>query len=292
MTWWCSTTKELWSWSPRAYPGIWLAVGLLVAAYAIATYRRSRSVGLTRDDRRKIVWFALGVVLLWAATDWPVGALGAGYLASVHMAQYLIYTLAAAPLLMLGTPEWMIRPLVRRANLHGALRVLARPLVAGVGFNLVLIATHAPFTVDALRTNQAGSMLLDLVWVASGLLLWLPIVSPLPELRHPSPAVRCVYLFLAAGVVPMIPGGFLTFSTFPLYGIYEVAPRIGDISAADDQQLAGILMKIGNIPIIWTVIFVIFVKWAMSERDERTTTDVEGPNANRRDADGAAPVAG
>jgi putative membrane protein len=136
-------------------------------------------------------------------------------------------------------------------------------------------------------------MMLDVVWVLSGLLLWLPIASPLPELRHPSPAVRCVYLFLAAGVVPMVPGGFLTFATFPLYGIYEVAPRISDISATDDQQLAGILMKIGNIPIIWTVIFVIFVKWAMSERDERAPSNrIETPNASRRDADGAAPVAG
>jgi putative membrane protein len=292
VTWWCSTTRHLWTWSPRAYPGIWLFIGSLVAMYAMACNRRARRVGLTGDDRRKIVWFALGVALLWGATDWPIGTIGAGYLASVHMFQYLVYTLAAAPLLMLGTPEWMIRPIVRRLGLHGALRVIARPLVAGIGFNLALIATHAPWTVDNLRTNQFGSMVLDLVWVASGLLLWLPIVSPLPELRHPSPAVRCVYLFLAAGVVPMVPGGFLTFATFPLYRIYEVAPRFAGISATDDQQLAGILMKIGNIPIVWTVIFVIFVKWAMSEREEPTRAHaVDAPDADRRDADGAAPVA-
>ncbi len=45
-----------------------------------------------------------------------MGTLGAGYLASVHMAQYLLYTLVAAPLLMLGTPEWMVRPIVRPAQ--------------------------------------------------------------------------------------------------------------------------------------------------------------------------------
>ncbi len=275
MTWWCSATRELWSWTPRAYPGIWLFMAVLIGAYVIATRRHAATTALTRDDKRKWIWFGLGVALLWAATDWPVGTLGAGYLASVHMAQYLLYTLAAAPLLMLGTPEWMVRPVVRRLRLQPALRFLARPLVAGVGFNLVLIATHAPWTVDTFRTSQVGSMALDVIWMLSGFLLGIPLVSPLPELRHPSPAVRCVYLVLASGAIPMLPGGILTFAEFPLYRIYELAPRVGDLSADNDQQLAGILMKIGNIPIVWTVIFVIFVKWATSERDD-------GPGADAR----------
>lgn len=287
MTWWCSATRELWSWTPRAYPGIWLAVAILVGSYLVATRRHARHHMLTGEDRRKWIWFGLGVAVLWGATDWPIGALGAGYLASVHMLQYLLYTLVAAPLLMLGTPEWMVRPIVRRLKIHGALRTLARPIVAGVGFNLVLIATHAPWTVDTFRTSQFGSMALDLVWLASGFLLWIPLVSPLPELRHPSPAVRCVYLFLASGAIPMLPGGILTFASFPLYRIYELAPRVWDLSADSDQQLAGILMKVGNIPIVWSVIFVIFVKWATSERDERLDA-----SAHRRDTEGAAPIAG
>lgn len=272
MTWWCSATREVWNWTPRAYPGIWFAMAVLVGTYVLATRRRARDTVLTNDDRRKWVWFGLGVTTLWLATDWPVGALGAGYLASVHMLQFLIYTLVAAPLLMLGTPEWMVRPMVRRLRLHGALRVLARPVVAGVGFNVVLIATHAPWTVDTFRTSQFGSMALDLVWLLSGFLLWIPLVSPLPELRHPSPAVKCVYLFLASGAIPMLPGGILTFASFPLYRTYELAPRVWGLSADNDQQLAGIMMKIGNIPIVWAVIFTIFVRWAMSEKDDPSTT--------------------
>lgn len=272
MTWWCSATREVWNWTPRAYPGIWLAMAVLVGTYVIATRRRARHTALTADDRRKWVWFGLGVTVLWVATDWPVGALGAGYLASVHMLQFLIYTLVAAPLLMLGTPEWMVRPIVLRLKLHGALRVLARPVVAGVGFNVVLVATHAPWTVDTFRTSQFGSMALDVVWLLSGFLLWIPLVSPLPELRHPSPAVKCVYLFLASGAVPMLPGGILTFASFPLYRTYELAPRVWGLSADNDQQLAGIMMKIGNIPIVWAVIFTIFVRWAMSEKDDPSTT--------------------
>lgn len=266
MSWWCSATRQLWDWTPRAYPGIWLAMATLVGGYAFAYVRHARRYGTTSDDRRRWLWFGLGALVLWIATDWPVGALGAGYLASVHMFQYLLYTLAAAPLLMLGTPEWMLRPIVVRLRLHSSLRTLARPVVAGLVYNIVLVATHAPWTVDTFRSSQIGSMVLDVVWLLSGLLLWTPLVSPLRELRHPSPAVRCVYLFLACGAIAMLPGGILTFASFPLYETYELAPRVGGLSAEDDQQLAGIMMKIGNIPIVWAVIFTIFVKWAVSDR--------------------------
>lgn len=284
MTWWCSATEQLWSWTPRAYPGIWLCMALLIGGYVWATVRHARAHGVAPHEKRKWWWFGLGAAVLWIATDWPVGALGAGYLASVHMAQYMLYTLVAAPLLLLGTPDWMVRPIVRRLRLHSALRVLARPIVAGVAFNVVLVATHAPWTVDTFRTSQFGSMALDVVWLLSGLVLWTPLISPLTELRHPSPAVRCIYLFLAAGAIAMLPGGFLTFATFPLYRTYELAPRVG-ISADSDQQLAGILMKIGNIPVVWAVIFVTFVRWAMDEgRGERRDRDgrSDDPGAGRR----------
>jgi putative membrane protein len=254
-------------------------MALLVGGYVVATVRHARQHEITRHERRQWIWFGLGAAILWGATDWPMGTLGAGYLASVHMMQFLLYTLVAAPLLMLGTPEWMVRPIVVRLRMHGALRVLARPVVAGVGFNVILVATHAPWTVDTFRPNQLGSMVLDVVWLLAGFLLWTPFISPLRELRHPSPAVRCIYLFLAAGAIAMVPGGMLTFATFPLYRTYELAPRVFGLAADSDQQLAGILMKIGNIPIVWGVIFVTFVKWA---NDETARDEEIGPGAERR----------
>jgi hypothetical protein len=37
-------------------------------------------------------------------------------------------------------------------------------------------------------------------------------------------------------------------------------------SALNDQQLAGAFMKVGNIPVIWSVIAVMFVQWWKQER--------------------------
>jgi len=62
--------------------------------------------------------------------------------------------------------------------------------------------------------------------------------------------------------VPMIPGAFLTFADNPLYSIYELAPRVNGIDARDDQQMAGVLMKVGSVPLIWPVIGMLFFRWA------------------------------
>lgn len=266
--WWCTATKEPWSWEWRAYPGIWMAVALLAVPFLLSLRRHRTETGERGITTRQKWQYGGGVVVFWLATDWPVGTLGAGYLASVHMLQWMLYTSVVAPLLLLGTPEWMAERFVARLRLDAVLRRISRPLVAGVFFNVVLVITHAPFVVDRLRVSAAGSIALDVAWVVSGLIVWLPIISPIRSLRSRSYPIKIVYLFLAMGVLPMIPGGFLTFATYPLYAIFELAPRATALSAANDQIIAGLLMKIGSIPVIWPVVGVMFVRWARQESAE------------------------
>lgn len=266
MRWWCSQLFEPWSWTPRPYLGVWLIVVGLAVSRARGLRRRRRLTGRLGVTTRQRVWFWLGLFAFWAASDWPVGTLGAGYLASVHMAQYMIYTLIAAPLLLLSAPDWWIRQTLARLRLYRAVGWLSRPLYSAILANVILIATHAPWTVDNLRASQFGSFALDAVWFLGGLALWLPVISPVAEHRIASPPLRCIYLFGAAGVSPMIPGGFLTFAGAPLYRSYEIAPRVG-LDVLDDQQLAGAIMKVGAVPVIWAVILVIWIRWATSERE-------------------------
>lgn len=281
MTWWCSASKIPWDWSPRAYPGVWLAMAALLGGYLLA--RRSLSPEEREaDDRRRPLAFVAGWLVLWLASDWPLGTLGSGYLASAHMVQFLLYTQVAAPLLVLGFGEPMLRRLLARTRTAAAVRALARPVTAVIVFNVMLVTTHAPVTVDALRASQAGSFVLDAVWLAAGVVLWLPICGALDELR-PSYPVRAVLLFLGVGVIPMIPGGFLTFADHPLYGIYELAPRVGGFDAASDQQLAGALMKVGNVPLVWPVIGVLFARWA-HESGRPTPMAPEGSDISLREA--------
>ncbi|HAP76383.1 MAG TPA: hypothetical protein DCR14_09905 [Acidimicrobiaceae bacterium] len=264
MQWWCSQLYKEWSWVPQPYLGVWLIVGALVASRAVALRRWKARLGTPGVTTRQRWWFWLGVIAFWISSDWPVGTLGAGYLLLVHMAQYLLYTFLAAPLLLLSMPEWQMRRLVQRLHLHSTLRLLCRPLPAVLTANIILLSTHAPWTVDTLRVTQLGSFLLDALWLIGGFLLWLPVISPMEEFRVKNGPLRCIYLFGAAGLTPMIPGGFFTFSRYPLFDTYEIAPRVG-LSALADQQIAGAMMKVGSVPVIWIVITVVWARWAGAE---------------------------
>jgi putative membrane protein len=250
-----------WTWEWIPYPGIWLASILPLVVYGRAVYRHE---GAT--DWRKAAQFSSGMIVFWLASDWPLGALGAGYLASAHMTQFLLYTLVSAPLLILGTPEWLARRFTERLRIGKPVVWLGSSLMAsGLIYNVILLSTHAPGTVELLRTNQFGSFLMDVVWVIAGVVLWLPVISPLPEGQAPSSAAKMAYLFVTTSVVAVIPASFLTFTSIPIYGIYELAPRIGSLTALEDQQLAGIIMKIATIPVIWSTIAVLWFRWTARE---------------------------
>ena len=276
VSWWCQSTTVPWSWTPRVYLGVWAMVAVLVGIYAASVRRRARTEGLTSTDKRAVLWFALGVAGLWAASDWPLGTLGAGYLLSIHTVLYIIYTMVAAPLLVLGIPPWMARRLLDTLHGWGAYRWAVRPWVAVVVLNLVLVFTHLPPIVDLFRASQPGSFGLDALWLLSGVVGWLPIITPFRGDRIRTPIWKCVYLFVGFGMFAMLPGAFITFSPLPLYRVYELAPRFSGWTPIEDQQLAGALMKVGNIPILWSVIAAIFIRTALGQAaDEKLLNQVD-----------------
>ncbi|MDH3298355.1 MAG: cytochrome c oxidase assembly protein [Gemmatimonadota bacterium] len=258
MRWWCSAQAGAWDWTWQAYPGVWLFVGLMAGGYV---WLGRSPVG--RGSRRHTASFLSGLALLWVALDWPVGALGAGYLASVHMLQYLLIALLAPALLLLGVPA------AAYARLDGSpvarpLRLVTHPLVALAMFSFVLYYTHIPGVVDEWMASQVGSFGIDMLWLVAGLVFWWPVVVPVPERPRFPPGLKMGYLFLAT-VLNTIPYAFLTFGELPFYGIYELAPPVSGISTRQDQQIAGLLMKMGGGVILWTAITILFFRWFQRE---------------------------
>lgn len=267
MQWWCAATTLEWSWTWRAYPGVWVMMGLLGLLYGRVLRRGDGPVAA-----RYPVRFGLGLVLLWAMLDWPVGALGAGYLLSIHTVQYVVITLVATPLLLLGIPPtgWPARPGSPAARLlHG----LAHPIL-GLGLYAAAMAvTHVPVVTDTLMQTQLGSLAIDLVWLLGAFALWWPVVAPPRFARMPA-AVKIGYLF-AATIPPTIPAGFMVFAQYPIYGLYELAPRVHDIAAGSDQKTAGVIMKGASDPLLWIAMAFAFFHWqrveAAAEPDSSTT---------------------
>ena len=124
MQWWCSATGLPWTWAWQWYPG----VHLLLILIGLGWWRLGRLQGWAQRPWR---WFAGAWVTLLLTLDWPIGKLGAGYLASVHTAQFLLLTLVVAPSLLKSIPrEGWIALGPAGSHRRRLLRTMARPLPA------------------------------------------------------------------------------------------------------------------------------------------------------------------
>jgi putative membrane protein len=261
MQFWCSATGRPWTWEWRAYPGAWLFVALLIYGYVAL---RRRHAG--RWPAERTMSFSFGVLAVWAAIDWPIGVLGSGYLLSIHEVQYLLLGLVGPALLLLGLPPEVTLTIDPGSRLGRTLHFCARPLPALLAYHLALLASHFPPLSDALMPTQLGSLAIDLTWLLAGLWFWWAVVAPegLNRMRAP---LRIAYLF-ASTLLPTIPAAFITFASYPLYKLYELAPPVGQIAAHQDQQTAGIIMKLAADPIIWLAMGIMFFRWARLEGDQ------------------------
>ncbi len=256
----------------HAHPEVWLLMVSLLAAYFWALRRlgpRHTAPGLPAATGLQKACWVTGVMTMWVAADWPVHDLSERYLYSVHMTQHLLITLVAPPLLLLGTPAWLAREILAPPALYRLVRRLARPIPAMIAFNALLVISHWPAFVDATLHSELLHFTAHTLIFFSALLMWCPVVAPLPELRPLSPAAQMLYLFLQS-IVPTVPASFLVFAERPIYHFYEHVPRLWGLSAGEDQQIAGLLMKLGGGLLLWMLIAVLFFKWhAADEQNDR-----------------------
>ena len=250
----------------RAHVDVWLILGSVVAIYAIWSRRHERDTGERTDPHVRRL-FAAGMAVLFVASEWPLHDLAETRWYFAHMVQHMAYTLVAAPLLVAGIPVWMWRAVLRPRPVRTAWRTLTRPVVATVVFNGVLLFTHWPAVVDAAVVSEPLHFGLHVLIVGSALILWWPIMSPLPEMPPLTPPVQMLYLFVQS-LVPMVPASFLTFGHQPLYHVYETFPRLLGIPALTDQLIAGLIMKLVGGLIYWGFIVAIFFRWEARERTE------------------------
>jgi putative membrane protein len=245
---------------------VFAVLGGLAAAYLVAARRRERATGERLEGGRR-ARFLGGVAVLVLGATWPVHDLAEGYLYSVHMVQHMLFTFIAAPLLVTGTPPWMWRALLRPAPVRATWALLTRPLMALIVANGVLLFTHWPEVVTLSVGSELAHFLLHALLLGSAVVMWWPVVSPLPELPPMSRPGQLLYLFLQS-LAPTIPASFLTFGTEPLYAVYASFPRIWGLDPLTDQLIAGLVMKLVGGAILWVVIATIFFRWAREESSE------------------------
>jgi putative membrane protein len=211
--------------------------------------------------RQHAVRFYAALLLFYLAVGSPLDQIGERFLFSAHMLQHQLLAYPAAVLFLLGLPAWMIDPLLERAMPAQLRRWVFNPIVCGLIYSLVIGVWHAPSLYDWALRDKLVHVGEHLMFFGASLFYWWPIFSP--SRQHPPAPLGVQMLYLVGVLIAMTPlFAYVTFSSDILYPTYEFAPRLyADFSAADDQLLAGVMMKLGGMLAALIAFTRAFYRW-------------------------------
>ena len=241
------------------HPSTVIGIAALVAVYEWAA--RAPSVGARETiSRRQRFAFHGGLVLLFFSLNGPLHDLSDQFLFSAHMVQHLMLALVIAPLLVMGTPAAMLRPVLRVRGITPLARWLTAPVHAFAIFNVVMAGWHLPPFYNYALAHHPVHIVQHLMFLAASVIMWWPILSPLPELPRLSYPGQMLYLFLLS--IPMaIVAVYIAYADTLLYPMYAIAPRVWGITPMNDQMIGGLIMWIPGGLYFYTIISIVFLRW-------------------------------
>jgi putative membrane protein len=249
-------------------------VGLaaLAAVYEWCVVRGARSVGGTEGRSRAQrtthrAPFYLGLATIFFALNGWLHDLSDYYLFSAHMVQHLVLTLVAPPLLIAGTPGWMLRPALRWSVAERIARWLTKPAHCFAIFNIVLAGWHLPPVYNLAMAHHSVHIVQHLMFIAAAVLMWWPVMSPLPELPRLSYPAQMLYCFALS--IPMsLVSVYIAYADALLYTAYAASPRLWGITPMQDQLIGGLVMWIPGGLFFFGVMSVVYWQWQAHDGDE------------------------
>jgi cytochrome c oxidase assembly factor CtaG len=236
---------------------LFAAIGLAMAVVYVGAARVHRPGGW------RIASFTAGVALIVLSVNSPLETLAVHYLLMAHLAQNALMADVAPLLVLLGLNRAMWEAAEARFP------VIAR--VVGAVPLLLLIWLAAWYGVHFGPTYQYALRhplwlnVEHLVLVAAGFLFWAPVVRS--RWWDRSPAVLVPYLIIAFVAASFL-GLAFTFIPDPFYAYYTEVPRLRGISAAEDQNLGGIIMNTEQAVVFLTMIG--FLLFSLADREQRS----------------------
>jgi putative membrane protein len=256
-----------WSIHPSTVIGLAVLAVLYLWRACQANEQNRLSVG------KKISFFA-SLIVVFASLNGPLHDLSDTYLFSAHMVQHLLLTMLFPPLIVVGVPGWMLRPLLENRAVSVIARFFTKPIICFTVFNLVIAGWHLPVFYNAAMANHNIHILEHLMFMSAAVLMWWPLTSQLPELPRLSYPAQMLYCFLM--IIPMsIVAIYISMAEQVLYPAYSAAPRITSLSPLDDQLLGGLIMWVPGGMIFMIIMTVIFFKWAARGEDDAASAQVD-----------------
>jgi len=249
----------------NVHPSVAIGCALLAGVYLYAVGPlRARRAWAPRFPTGRAAAFLSGVAIMFVSLNGPLHDLSDGYLFSAHMAQHMLLMMVMAPLLVMGLPDWLVRPALARPGVERTARALTHPAVAYAAYNVVLIGWHFPAAYGLALENHDVHIVQHLLFMAVAVMMWWPIVEPVRELRRIARPAVLLYVF-AYGIPMSVLSAFITMSDTVLYEWYAQAPRITSLDPLSDQQLGGLIMWVPGMIIFWTAVGAVFLRWANRE---------------------------
>jgi putative membrane protein len=261
-----------------------------VTAWYLRGAARRNEVGVATPERT--VAFLAGAAVTLAAVAGPVPG-WSEQLLWVHMIQHLLLTVVAAPLFALGAPVSTLRfglSPAARSTVAGWSRTTRRwrrrtgdppPLAVATATHVVLTwVWHAPWLYDLAVRSTAVHALEHVAFLGSAVWVWIEIVATARRNRRAQAlATICLFALIVTGGVL---GALLTFASRSVYEVYTGA---GDLTALEDQQLAGALMWVPPSFVYAIVALRRFTSWMrlteselrVKERQRRADRAVTAP---------------
>lgn len=238
------------SWS---FPPVVTALNVLTALLHIRGWSELRRVMPGRFTPGRLACFLSGIATLEIALASPIDTFDS-FLLTDHMIQHMLLMVIVPPLVLLGDPlipllrglpRWIARnvlgPFLSWSVLGRLGALLIDPPVALLLLSLAMVGWHLPAPYELALRSPGWHEVEHACLLIASLLFWWPAIQPWPSRPHwPAWAIP-VYLLLGDFVNSAV-SAFLVFSGRVLYPWYLNVPRLGGLSAQNDQAAAGAVM--------------------------------------------------
>jgi putative membrane protein len=261
---------------PLAHVGGGVFEPLQVAALtAVASAYALRAASLAREGRPVPAWrlgcFAGGMALIAVALISPLAHLGSELLLA-HMTQHLLIGDLAGILIVLGLTRSLLQP-VLAIRLFDRLQVLMLPWIALPLWIANLYLWHLPALYEGAVDHEALHALEHACFIGFGVLLWMPVLGPLPAPAWFGGGAQLGYTAVArlasAGL-----GNVLMWSGTVLYPVYEAGDDYWDISPLTDQGIAGAIMMGEGGLVTLGVLCLVLLRWAERDTEKQRLLDL------------------
>lgn len=229
---------------------------------------------------KRSVYFVSAILLIIFCIASPLHYLGENCLFSAHMLSHVLLLLIAAPLLVAAIPadnKFSKMFLVFSKKIHKV------PLISWLVGVSIMWLWHIPYIfnrVVSMHGMQSDSLSMNIFMaihllslLIAGIFFCLPIINPYKQYRVSAISSvlylssACVFCSLLGLLITFAPAGTYTsyITNNGVNGFLSVIRSEWKISAAEDQQIGGLIMWVPCCFIYLSASMIILVKWFQKE---------------------------